>query len=155
MMQWQCLGFDELTTQQLYDVLKLRVDVFVVEQHCPYPEIDGHDTAEGVHHLMAYEDGVLMAYLRLLPAGLTYDAVSIGRVITSEAARGRGLGHELMQQGLHFAEQLWPGQAIEIGAQSHLQGYYGRFGFTAFSEEYLEDGIPHIDMRLTKNQSAT
>lgn len=153
-MQWQCLGFDQLTTDQLYDILKLRVDVFVVEQNCPYPEIDGHDRVQGTYHVVAYENGMLMAYLRLLPAGLTYDCVSIGRVITSEAARGRGLGSELLRQGLAYAEQLWPGENIEIGAQSHLQSYYNRFGFTAFSEEYLEDGIPHIDMRLTKNQSA-
>ncbi|KDM90368.1 GNAT family N-acetyltransferase [Photobacterium galatheae] len=153
-MQWQCLGFDQLTTDQLYDILKLRVDVFVVEQNCPYPEIDGHDKVPGVYHVVAYENDTLMAYLRLLPAGLTYDGVSIGRVITSEAARGRGLGSELLRQGLAYAEQLWPGETIEIGAQSHLQNYYGRFGFTAFSEEYLEDGIPHIDMRLTKNQPA-
>ncbi|MGB7994593.1 MAG: GNAT family N-acetyltransferase [Photobacterium halotolerans] len=150
-MQWQCLRFDQLSTDQLYDIMKLRVDVFVVEQNCPYPELDGHDKARDVHHLIAYDNGTLMAYLRLLPAGTTYDNVSIGRVITAQAARGKGVGNTLLTQGLAYAEQLWPGQDIDIGAQSHLQSYYGRFGFEPSSDEYLEDGIPHIDMRLTKN----
>lgn len=153
-MQWQCLRFEQLTTDQLYDIMKLRVDVFVVEQNCPYPELDGHDKAQDVHHVIAYDKGSLMAYLRLLPAGTTYDCVSIGRVITAEAARGKGMGNILLTQGLAYAEQLWPGQDIEIGAQSHLQSYYGRFGFEPSSDEYLEDGIPHIDMRLTKDPAA-
>ncbi|PSU01518.1 GNAT family N-acetyltransferase [Photobacterium gaetbulicola] len=149
-MQWQCLSFDQLTTHQLYDLLKLRCDVFVVEQDCAYPELDDHDRQAGTHHLLGYQGNTLVAYLRLLPAGTTYDAVSIGRVVTAPVARGKGIGNQLLEQGIAMTEQLWPGETIEIGAQSHLQHYYQRYGFEAYSEEYLEDGIPHIDMRLTK-----
>ena len=149
-MQWQCLPFEQLTTHQLYDLLKLRVDVFVVEQNCPYPELDNCDHLAGTHHLLGYHNDELVAYLRLLPPGTTYANSSIGRVLTAASARGTGAGHELIQQGLEYAEQLWPNQTIDIGAQSHLQHYYRRYGFEAISDEYLEDGIPHVDMRLRK-----
>ncbi|MGF1738572.1 GNAT family N-acetyltransferase [Photobacterium satsumensis] len=150
MMQWQCLRFDQLTTHQLYDLLKLRSDVFVVEQTCAYPDLDDHDRKAGTYHLLGYQEETLVAYLRLLPAGTTYEGVSIGRVVTAPAVRGQGFGNPLLEQGLAMAEQFWPGKTIEIGAQSHLLHYYQRFGFETFSEEYLEDGIPHIDMRITK-----
>ena len=149
-MQWLCLPFEQLTTHQLYDLLKLRVDVFVVEQNCPYPELDDNDRQAGTHHLLGYQDDKLVAYLRLLPPGATYANTSIGRVLTAECMRGTGIGHELLQLGLAQAERLWPDQTIDIGAQSHLQSYYSRYGFEAISAEYLEDGIPHIDMRLRK-----
>lgn len=149
-MQWQCLHFEQLSVHQLYDLLKLRSDVFVVEQTCVYPDLDNHDRHTGTRHLLGYQGDKLVAYLRLLPAGVTYDHISIGRVATAPDARAQGLGHQLLIQGLQEAEQAWPEQTIEIGAQSHLQHYYGRYGFVACSEEYLEDGIPHIDMRLSK-----
>ncbi|MGF1726306.1 GNAT family N-acetyltransferase [Photobacterium nomapromontoriensis] len=151
-MQWQCLSFEQLTTHQLYDLLKLRSDVFVVEQQCAYPDLDNHDRTADTYHLLGYRNHELVAYLRLLPPETTYPQISIGRVTTASQARGAGLGHCLLEQGLLTAERLWPGQTIEIGAQSHLQHYYQRYGFEAFSEEYLEDGIPHIDMRLTKSR---
>ncbi|PSW10493.1 GNAT family N-acetyltransferase [Photobacterium sanctipauli] len=149
-MQWQCLSFEQLDTQQLYQLLKLRSDVFVVEQECAYPDLDNHDCNNGTYHLLGIRDGELVAYLRLLPPGLTYEDVSIGRVVTAASARGDGLGHQLLAQGLIEAERLWPSHSIEIGAQSHLQHYYQKYGFTACSDEYLEDGIPHIDMRIEK-----
>ncbi|WP_299021466.1 GNAT family N-acetyltransferase [uncultured Photobacterium sp.] len=149
-MQWQCLPFEQLNTHQLYDLLKLRVDVFVVEQNCPYPDLDDNDHLAGTHHLLGYQNDQLVAYLRLLPPGTTYSNASIGRVLTAESTRGTGGGHDLIRQGLEHAEQLWPDQTIDIGAQSHLQHYYARYGFETISEEYLEDGIPHIDMRLGK-----
>lgn len=152
-MQWQCLPFEQLTTHQLYDLLKLRVDVFVVEQNCPYPELDEHDRHPQTHHLLGFQDGELVAYLRLLPPGVTYDNVSIGRVLTAQTARGTGAGHALLQQGLIHAERLWPQHTIDIGAQDHLQSYYLQYGFSPISEMYLEDGIPHIDMRLTKDEA--
>jgi len=149
-MQWQCLPFEQLTTHQLYDLLKLRVDVFVVEQNCPYPELDNSDRQAGTHHLLGYQNDDLVAYLRLLPPGTTYTNTSIGRVLTAASARGTGAGHELLQRGLEYAEQLWPDHTIDIGAQSHLLHYYSRYGFEVISGEYLEDGIPHVDMRLSK-----
>lgn len=150
-MQWQCLSFNQLSTDQLYDLIKLRVDIFVVEQNCPYHDLDNHDRKGGTHHLLGYKNDELVAYLRLLPAGTTYDNVSMGRVATSASARGTGIGHQLLIQGLEHAESLWPKQDIDIGAQEHLQAYYKQHGFNAISAMYLEDDIPHVDMRLAKS----
>ncbi|ENM3878332.1 TPA: GNAT family N-acetyltransferase [Vibrio cholerae] len=147
MINWQCISFCQLTTQQLYELLKLRVDVFVVEQTCPYPELDNKDTLNEVHHLLGYQDGELVACARLLPAGVSYPSVSLGRVATKASARGNGLGHQLLQTALEQCQNLWPQQSIEIGAQEHLREFYARYGFVATSETYLEDGIPHIDMK--------
>ncbi|NAW59151.1 MULTISPECIES: GNAT family N-acetyltransferase [unclassified Vibrio] len=147
MITWHCLTFSQLTTEQLYQLLQLRVDVFVVEQTCPYPELDGKDRQPGVHHLLGYVDDQLVACARLLPAGISYPSISIGRVAIAANARGHGLGHQLLQQALTHCAQLWPGEAIEIGAQEHLQSFYQQYGFARTSETYLEDGIPHIDMK--------
>ncbi|MGF1712603.1 GNAT family N-acetyltransferase [Vibrio kagoshimensis] len=150
MITWQCIPFSQLTTQQLYELLRLRTDVFVVEQTCPYPELDGKDTVNGVHHLLGYKDAKLVACARLLPQGVTFDNVSIGRVTTRLSARGDGLGHQLLTQALLQTERLFPSQTIDIGAQEHLEKYYEQHGFKRISEMYLEDDIPHIDMRLEK-----
>ena len=150
MITWQCIPFSQLTTQQLYELLRLRTDVFVVEQTCPYPELDGKDTETGVHHLLGYKDAELVACARLLPQGVTYDNASIGRVATRLSARGDGLGHQLLIQALVQVERLFPGQTIDIGAQEHLEKYYEQHGFKRISDMYLEDDIPHIDMRLEK-----
>ncbi|USD60740.1 GNAT family N-acetyltransferase [Vibrio sp. SCSIO 43140] len=147
---WKTKTFSELTTIELYELLKLRVDVFVVEQTCPYPELDNKDQVEGVHHLLGYEDNELIACARLLPKGTTYNQVSIGRVATKQTHRGGGLGHDLLVEAKRECERLWPNESIQIGAQSHLQDYYSKHGFSVCSEEYLEDDIPHIDMRLLK-----
>lgn len=147
MIQWHLVPFSQLSTTQLYQLLKLRVDVFVVEQNCPYPELDGNDILHGVHHLLGYKNGELVACTRLLPAGTTYDSVSIGRVATKHNARGGGLGHQLMQKSIMHCQQLWPNEAIEIGAQEHLKPFYQQHGFVVTSEVYLEDGIPHVDMK--------
>ncbi|MBR9873000.1 GNAT family N-acetyltransferase [Vibrio sp. J1-1] len=147
MLTWITLPFTQLTTIQLYELMRLRVDVFVVEQTCPYPELDGKDTLDGVYHLLGYQDDALVACARLLPAGTTYSNVSIGRVVTKQTARGGGLGHKLLEEALTQCESLWPKQTIDIGAQEHLIEYYSRHGFDVVSDCYLEDGIPHVDMR--------
>ncbi|WP_305402860.1 GNAT family N-acetyltransferase [Photobacterium leiognathi] len=152
MLTWQCLSFAQLTPHQLYDALKIRSDIFVVEQTCVYPDLDDNDRADDVYHLLGYQDGKLIAYLRLLRPGLTYDNVSIGRVVTAQEARGNGIGHELIKQGLSNAARLWPNATIEIGAQEHLIHFYRQHGFEQTSEMYLEDGIPHVDMILTQGQ---
>ncbi|MGF1752534.1 GNAT family N-acetyltransferase [Vibrio makurazakiensis] len=150
MTTWQCIPFNELSKQQLYQLIKLRVDVFVVEQTCPYPELDDKDHQNGVQHLMGFSGNELVACARLLPAGTSYDNVSIGRVATKQTARGNGLGHQLLKQALAECEILWPSQSIDIGAQEHLKAFYQEHGFAQISEMYLEDDIPHIDMRLEK-----
>ncbi|MEG3767546.1 GNAT family N-acetyltransferase [Alteromonas sp. 14N.309.X.WAT.G.H12] len=150
MINWQCLDFAQLSTTQLYTIVQARINVFVVEQTCPYPELDGKDRLEGVKHLWGTLDDKLVAYARLLPPGISYPSVSIGRVLTDASCRGRQLGQQLMEQALCRCEEYWPGNDIEIGAQAHLTHFYGKFGFKPSSAPYLEDDIPHIDMSLVK-----
>ena len=144
MMMWNIQKFEELTGKQLYTYLQLRVNVFVVEQQCPYPELDGYD--EEAFHVAYIENEKLLAYSRILPAGVKYNRISIGRVIVNQEARGRGLAKELMKESLNFIQTKWPHQEVQLQAQTHLRGFYGSFGFDSVSEDYDEDGIPHVDM---------
>jgi ElaA protein len=150
MIRWQWSSFADLTAAQLYAMLALRQEVFVLEQACLYPDIDGLDP--GAHHLLGWRsrDGKqqLAAHLRCLAPGAKYEEMSIGRVVTSPAARGTGLGRELVAQGIALARRQHPGHAIRIGAQAHLERFYAGFGFVTVSEPYDEDGILHIDMVL-------
>lgn len=145
-MNWTCVQFDELTVGQLYDLLQLRSQVFVVEQNCVFLDIDGLDR-ETLHLLGTDEDGALMAYTRLIPPGVKAPDALIGRVVTSPAARGGGTGRALMAESVARCEQLWPGHAITLHAQAHLERFYAGFGFAPVGEPYMEDGIPHIEMR--------
>ena len=134
--------FAELTPAELYGVLRLRVDVFVVEQNCPYPELDGRDTEPGTVHLWAADDGgTVHATIRVLENG---EDRAIGRVATAVGARGRGLSARLIERGI----ELCGGRTIDIGAQAYLEGWYERFGFRRSGPDYVEDGIPHLPMRL-------
>ena len=146
-IEWVCKHHSDLGKEQLYALLKLRSDVFVVEQKCAYPDLDGQDLEGDTYHLMGWEDDQLMAYLRLLDPQSQGGDVVIGRVLTAPAGRGKGLGHEMMEQALKQAEKHWPQVPIYLSAQAHLQGYYGKYGFVVAGEEYLEDDIPHIGMR--------
>ena len=148
--RWISQPFDELGVRGLYRALRLRAEVFVIEQRCIYLDPDGLD--EFAWHLQGMGQGVdggeeLFAYARLLPPSIGDGAARIGRVITASTARGGGLGRALMSQALRECHKLWPGQPIELGAQAHLREFYGSFGFTPVSDVYDEDGIPHIDMR--------
>ncbi|MFP8966249.1 GNAT family N-acetyltransferase [Pokkaliibacter sp. CJK22405] len=136
--------FSELTTSQLYHLLKLRQDVFILEQQCLYPDIDGIDP-ESLHCLWE-TDGQLDGYIRVIPEP---DQARIGRVVLRESARGTGLAGKLMAEVVRLCEERFPEQDQVLSAQAHLVGFYGRFGFVEESEEYLEDGIPHVDMRKT------
>lgn len=147
-MTWELHKFDELTAAELYERLKLRVDVFVVEQNCPYPELDGLDQESA--HLSYTEDGKVLAYARLVPGGLKYDIPSIGRVIVRQEARGRGLAKELMHKCIDFIFAEWQPEAIQLQGQVYLKDFYQSFGFEPISAEYDEDGIPHLDMKLEK-----
>lgn len=144
---WHCLHHSELDTATLYELLALRTQVFVVEQNCPYLEIDGQDLVGDTCHLLARDGNALVGYLRLLDPQRMGGEVVIGRVLIAEQARGSGLGHRLMEQALAECSQRWPGVAVYLSAQAHLQGYYGCYGFAAVTEVYLEDDIPHIGMR--------
>lgn len=145
-MRWTCVPFAELSALQLHDVLALRAEVFVVEQHCVFQEIDGLDPKTW-HLLGTGDDGRLKAYARLIPPGVKAPDALIGRVVTSPAARGGGTGRLLMTEAIARCLQLWPGHAITLHAQAHLERFYGSFGFIQAGEPYIEDGIPHIEMR--------
>jgi ElaA protein len=140
-LTWHTRRFDELTTAQLYAILQLRSRVFVVEQACHYLDLDGAD--DRCLHLWAEDEaGAIAAYLRVVPAGVKYDEASIGRVVVSPAARGTGLGRELMRRGIDAVG----GGPIRIAAQAYLERFYQELGFESVSAPYDDDGIPHIDM---------
>lgn len=141
-----CLAFGDLNLYQLYEIMRLRQEVFVVEQNCPYLDADGHDT-KGWHVLGYDDDNRLMAYARILPKGTSYDDyVSMGRVVTAEEARQKGAARALMIRALECAEDIFGPQAIKISAQTYLTEFYQSLGFSTVGEGYLEDNIPHIAM---------
>lgn len=139
--------FDDLTVQELYDCMALRFEVFVIEQTCLYQDIDGKDQAS--YHLMCRdENGKLQGYLRILDAGVSYDEVSIGRVVVGSEARATGLGRLIMTEAIEFIRAVYHQEAIRISAQAYLLKFYKSLGFEAVSEEYLEDDIPHVEMLM-------
>lgn len=146
--EWQWSHFNDLSNAELYTVLAQRQQVFTLEQQCLYDDIDGLDL--DAHHLLGWRviggRRQLVAYLRVLAPGAKFAEMSLGRVLTTQAARGTGVGRELVAQGIAHAERLYPGARIRIGAQAHLEAFYGAFGFVKASEPYDEDGILHIDM---------
>ncbi len=143
-MIWQYLRFDQLTTTRLYQILKIRQEVFAIEQNCVYLDADGKDVY--ALHVFATIDDELVAYCRVLPPGLKYPEASIGRVLSSSAARGSGAGRALMEYALTVCTELYPDSGIRISAQLYLEGFYSSFGFNSCSSPYDEDGIPHIEM---------
>jgi ElaA protein len=143
-MVWECRSFAELSPAQLYRILKLRQDVFILEQDCLYPDIDGLDRE--AQHIFVQQGDSLLAYLRSLPPGLDYGESSLGRIVVSRAARGRRLGRELVRRGISYNLGRWPGAGIRIGAQAYLEAFYLDMGFVTDSAVYVEDGIPHIKM---------
>ena len=144
-IEWICKHFNELTTKELYQLLQLRNEVFIVEQNCPFQDLDDKDFK--CVHLMCYNDNKeLMAYTRLVPAGISYTEASIGRVVTAAKARKYGIGKILMSKSIIQIEQLFGEKSIKIGAQLYLKRFYESFQFVQSSEIYLEDGIEHIEM---------
>jgi ElaA protein len=178
-LKFKCVHFSKLTVYELYSVMALRQEVFVVEQNCPYLDADGKDLSG--YHLLGYADlaqnteGVsdvgfvmsdvgmaqtsdstnptsLVAYTRLLPKGIAYENyASIGRVINSPKVRRRGVGKVLMEESIAQMARLFPNDAVKIGAQSYLLSFYKSLGFVSTGEEYLEDDIPHTSMILKKD----
>lgn len=147
MIEWEIKTFDRLGTDEVYDLLKLRVDVFIVEQSCAYRELDEKDRHPDTLHLTGRnENGELVAYLRILPPGLSFDRPSIGRVVVLKRNRGQGLCHRMMIQAVDQVCRIWPGMGIQISAQTYLEGFYAAYGFKKASDVYLEDGIPHVEM---------
>lgn len=148
-LNWQIKSFHQLNGDELYEILKLRVDVFVVEQACPYPELDGKDRHSQTLHVMGKDgNNKICAYLRILAPGVSYKQSSIGRVVVEKKHRGNGSSRQMVGFALEAIKEKWPDAGIKIGAQTYLKNFYASFGFTQISESYLEDGIPHIDMVL-------
>ena len=143
---WLCKPFNILTPSELYSILQLRSEVFIVEQNCVYQDCDDKD--QHSYHLMAWYQNKLVAYTRLMPAGISYNEISIGRVITSPSIRGNKIGKELMIRSIGNLYELFGKSPIKIGAQLYLKSFYESFGFTQTSNIYLEDGIEHIKMLL-------
>jgi ElaA protein len=145
---WVCLPFEALSLMQLYDIMALRQEVFIIEQNCPYLDADGKDPH--AHHLLGIDTtGFLVAYARLLPKGISYsEGASIGRVVNSPKVRGLGVGRLLMQESINRVNELFGDTPIYISAQLYLKAFYESFGFVTISEPYLEDDILHIKMTL-------
>lgn len=139
--------FDELSLDEYHEVLKLRCAVFVVEQESPYQEVDDADK-EALHLWLRDEDGALAAYARVLPAGVTHETPSIGRVIA--VSRGTGAGRRIMEEAIRVAQDDLGADVITIEAQVQARGFYEKLGFVQTSDEFDDGGIPHIEMRLTR-----
>ncbi len=144
MIKWVFKKFDDLTPRELYSILQLRNEVFVVEQNCVFQDADNKDQASC--HLMGWNNKILVAYARIIPAGVVYELPSIGRVVTSPVARRNGTGKILMEESIEVIKKLFGNVSIKLGAQLYLKNFYESFGFIQSSDMYLEDGIPHIEM---------
>jgi ElaA protein len=143
-MKWSCKAFKELSLDEFHDIIQLREIVFVVEQDCPYLDVDGKDK-EALHVFGEYE-GNIVATTRILKPGKSYDEVAIGRVVTSPTVRGMGMGKQLMEESMKFVKVYFGKVPVRISAQTYLLRYYKSFGFIETGEEYLEDNIPHFEM---------
>ena len=146
MIDWQDLHHSDLSVSQLYALLQLRCAVFVVEQNCPYQDIDGDDLEGDNRHILGWHNGTLVAYARILKSDDELQPVVIGRLIVSETLRGEKICQQLMSKALESCTRRWPEKPIYLGAQAHLQNFYGQFGFIPVTDIYEEDGIPHIGM---------
>lgn len=142
-MEVLCKRFEELSNEELYEILKLRVDVFVVEQECPYPELD--DLDQEALHVYLKENDEICAYLRILQPGVKDKDAALGRIVTKH--RKKGYGRMVVEKGIEVVKGMDHAQGIYIEAQEYAQGFYEKLGFVRCSDVFLEDGIPHIQMR--------
>ncbi len=147
-MNWKIKKFNELNIEEIYKILALRNEIFIVEQECPYLDCDDKDLNS--YHLFLGENGEIVSYLRILEKGVSYDEISIGRVAVKKSYRGKGISRKMMLKAIEFIENNLSENIIKIQAQAYLLDFYSSLGFKAVSEEYLEDNIPHIDMIYKK-----
>jgi ElaA protein len=143
-MEWIIKKFDDLSPLELYTILQLRNEVFVVEQNCVFQDADNKDIY--CHHVMGMDKGKLVAYSRIVPPGISYTEPSIGRIVTSPLARSNGSGKALMEKSIGHLIHLFGNQPIRIGAQVYLLRFYNGFGFEQSGDIYMEDGIEHVEM---------
>lgn len=143
-LRWQITHFNGLDPAQLYAALRLRLEVFAIEQNSLYQDLDNLD--QQATHMLAWDNGQLLAYLRCLPPGASYRESAIGRIVVAAPARGRQLGRELVRRGIRYNLDQWPNRGIRINAQSYLRVFYEELGFVADGDDYNLDGIPHLQM---------
>jgi ElaA protein len=148
-IEWRLIKFPDLTPHELYDALRLRSEVFVVEQNCVFLDQDGVD--QHCFHLLGYKNEKLAAYSRIVPPNISYEEASIGRVVTSRMVRKSGIGKELIRRAIKAVYDIYGNVAVKIGAQLYLKRFYESFGFAQVSSVYLEDGIKHIYMQKTSS----
>ncbi|WP_045923588.1 GNAT family N-acetyltransferase [Clostridium tetani] len=147
-MNWHLKKFEELRCEEIYKILKIRNEVFIVEQQCAYQDCDGKDKKS--YHLYLEDNGEILCYLRILPKNVSYNEVSIGRVLVNKNYRGKGIAKEMMLKAMNFIEENLNEKEIKIQAQLYLFNFYKSLGFEEVSNEYLEDNIAHIDMLYKK-----
>ena len=143
-LTWHCNNFEDLNVHELYAIMRLRSEIFVVEQNCVF--LDADDKDQQCYHLAAWHDGNLVAYARLVPPGISYTEASIGRVITNKAYRGSGAGRQLLHNAILQCTLIFGEKTIKIGAQLYLKKFYESFGFQQVGQNYMEDGIEHLHM---------
>jgi ElaA protein len=143
---WQCKPFNKLSINELYEILALRTEVFIVEQNCPFQDQDGRKDFESLHFFGKNSENQIVAYTRLVPMGIAFTEASIGRVVSSKKYRGQGIGRLLMEKSIIYLYQNFGEIPIRIGAQLYLKRFYESFGFIQEGEIYHEDGIEHIEM---------
>ena len=148
MIVWKLKSWEEISKAELYNILSLRSEVFVVEQTCIYQDIDHKDLK--AHHVLGVLNNQIVAYSRIFNEGDYFKEASFGRAVTSQKVRGTGVGHQLVKETLLKMEQLYPKLSIKISAQAHLQGFYNQHGFITEGAPYLEDDIPHVAMYIRK-----
>lgn len=145
MFNFAILHYTELALDEFHDIIQLRIAIFVVEQNCPYQELDGKDK-ESFHLICKNENEEIVATLRILPPHLSYETVAIGRIVVHEKERGKSLGHKLIEKSMQFIEEEFGTVPVTLSAQKHLEGFYEKHKFKSTGKEYLEDGIPHVEM---------
>lgn len=149
-LDWQVKHYPDLTTNEFHDIIALRLKAFVVEQNCSYLDLDGKD--KKCYHLICRDGfGKVIATARILPPGIAYSEVSIGRVVLDQEMRGKGIGHQLMEQAMKFINEEFGVVPVRISAQKHLENYYKTHNFISTGKEYLEDEIPHVEMLNSPN----
>jgi len=150
-MNFEIKAFDSLSLLEFHDLVALRIQVFVIEQNCPYQDLDGKDK-KSFHVIGRDKNDEIKATARILPAGISYPEVAIGRVVVDPSERGTGAGHSLMNTCMEFIKNQFGAVAVRISAQKHLEKFYNQHQFISTGKEYLEDGIPHVEMLyLPKN----
>lgn len=149
MMVWKIKKFDELNAEEIYEILKIRNQVFIVEQQCPYLDCDGRDMKS--YHLFLENNNEIAAYLRIIEKGVSYNEISIGRVLVNSKYRGKGLARDMMKEAIGYINNQLNETSIRIEAQAYLIDFYKSLGFKQTSKVFLEDNIPHIEMLYTKD----